>query len=73
MVHAFGITYTEAVARINRQWSTAGASGRVPRIWIVGLDIAYHQSRHDWAGDIYYGVHSHWRRPNGHPRPLLPP
>ena len=73
MVRAFGTTYTEAVARINRQWSTPGASGREPRIWIVGLDIAYHQSPADWAGDIYYGQHSLWRLPDAHPRPLPPP
>src|SRR5215211_1487128 len=55
MVRAFGISPTEAVARVNRQWSEPGPSGRFPRTWIVGLNLAYHQTPDDWAGDIYYG------------------
>jgi hypothetical protein len=73
MVRAFGIAHTEAVARINRQWSTPGPSGRVPRIWIVGLDPIYHQTPDEWAGDIYYGRDSRWWHPEAHPRPLPPP
>ena len=73
MVRAFGIAHAEAVARINRQWSKPGPSGRVPRIWIVGLDLAYHQTPDDWAGDIYYGKGSRWSHPDTHPRPLPPP
>jgi hypothetical protein len=73
MVRAFGISHAEAVARVNRQWSEPGPSGRVPRVWIVGLDLAYHQEPDDWAGDIYYGKDSRWWHPEAHPRPLLPP
>ena len=62
MVRAFGIAHGEAVARVNRQWSEPGRSGGVPRIWIVGLDLVYHQTPDDWAGDIYYGKDSHWWR-----------
>ena len=64
---------TEAVARVYRQWSEPGPSGRVPRTWIVGLNLADHQSPDDWAGDIYYGKDSHWWRPESDPRPLPPP
>jgi hypothetical protein len=73
MMRAFGISHTEAAARVNRQWSEPGASGRVPRIWIVGLDLAYHQTPDDWAGDVYYGKDSRWWHPEADPRPLLPP
>jgi hypothetical protein len=61
------------VARVNRQWSEPGPSGRVPRVWIVALDLAYHQEPDDWAGDIYYGKDSRWWHPEAHPGPLLPP
>ena len=73
MMRAFGISHAEAVARVNRQWSRPGPSGRVPRIWIVGLDLAYHQTPDDWAGDFYCGKDSHWWHPEAHPRPLPPP
>ena len=45
----------------------------VPRIWIVGLDLAYHQTPDGWAGDIYYGKDSHWWRPEGRPSAIPPP
>jgi hypothetical protein len=73
MVRAFGISHVEAVARVNRQWSQPDLSGRVPRIWIVGLDLVYHQTPEEWAGDIYYGNDSSWWQPEAHPRPLPPP
>jgi hypothetical protein len=73
MVRTFGISHAEAVARVNRQWSEPGPSGRFPRTWIVGLNLAYHQTPDDWAGDIYYGKDSHWWRPESDPRPLPPP
>jgi hypothetical protein len=53
MGRAYGIPHAEAVARINRHWSQPDPSGRLPRIWIVGLDLAYHQTRDEWAGDMY--------------------
>ncbi len=73
MGRAYGIPHAEAVARINRQWSEPGPSGRVPRIWIVGLDLAYHQTPDDWAGDMYYGKDSLWWLPTAHPWPLPSP
>ena len=73
MVRRYGIANHEAVARVNRQWSDPGQSGRIPRIWIVGLDIAYHETAHFWAADIYYGHDSRWWSPDARPRPLPPP
>lgn len=73
MVRAYRITRTEAVARINRHWSAPGPSGRVPRIWIIGLDLVYHETAADWAGDIYYGKDSQWWRPDARLQPLSPP
>ena len=73
MVRSHGIPYREAVARINRQWSDPGPSGRTPRIWIVGLDLAYHETPQYWASDIYYGHDSHWWIPDTSPQPLPPP
>lgn len=73
MVRSFGISRAEAIARINRQWSDPGPSGRPPRVWIVGLDIAYHETRVTWASDIYYGKGSSWWLPGADPEPLPPP
>jgi hypothetical protein len=73
MVRSYGISLSEAVARINRHWSAPGTSGRVPRIWIVGLDIVYHETAAYWAADIYYGHDSHWWRPDADLHPLPPP
>ena len=44
MVTARGVTREEAIARINRQWST---------IWIVGCSLAYHRTAEGWAKHIY--------------------
>ena len=44
MVTALGVTREEAVARINRQWSST---------WIVGLSLVYHKTPEQWAGHIY--------------------
>jgi hypothetical protein len=52
MIETFGISGDEDVARINRHWP--GARG-VPRVWIVGMDIAYHKEPASWAAHIYYG------------------
>jgi hypothetical protein len=73
MVGAYGIARIEAVARINRHWSEPGSSGRVPRVWIVGLDLVYHETAATWAADIYYGHDSHWWRPDADLQPLPPP
>jgi hypothetical protein len=44
MVTARCVKREEAVARINRQWSSA---------WIVGLDLVYHETAEHWAEHIY--------------------
>lgn len=73
MVRAYGISEDEAVARINRQWSDPGEDGVTPRIWIVGLDIVYHETAEFWAGLIYYGGEGRWWDPTANVRPLPPP
>lgn len=55
MVTLFGISLQEAVARVNRHWSQPGADGQVPGVWIVGLDLVYHEEPGYWARRIYYG------------------
>jgi hypothetical protein len=55
MVVRFGVTRDEAVAAINRQWSNGEPDGRTPRVWIVGLDIAYHETPGYWAARILHG------------------
>jgi hypothetical protein len=73
MVTTFGITQQEAVARINRQWSDPATDGHTPRIWIVGLDIVYHELPEYWAKTIYYGNDFYWWAPGATPTPLPPP
>jgi hypothetical protein len=73
LVSRFGIGRAEAVARINRQWSEAEPPAPVPRVWIVGPDIVYHEEPAYWAVDIYYGPDSQWWRPGAAPVPLPPP
>ncbi|WP_067812703.1 hypothetical protein [Actinomadura kijaniata] len=46
-----GITHEEAVAQVNRHWSDNGPDAK-PRVWIVGLDIAYHELPEYWAERI---------------------
>ncbi|MET8552123.1 hypothetical protein [Micromonospora zamorensis] len=53
MVSLFGMTRDEAVMAINRQWSDAEPAGRMPRVWIVGLDIVYHETPEYWAERIF--------------------
>jgi hypothetical protein len=53
MVAMFGVSPQDAKARVNRQWSQPARNGRAPRVWIVGLDIAYHQTPQYWARHIY--------------------
>jgi hypothetical protein len=73
MVTALGVSEDEAVARINRAWSTPDAGGRTPRIWIIGRDIVYHETPSYWARTIYYGPDSFWWLPGATPAPLPPP
>jgi hypothetical protein len=73
MVRAHGVPRAETVARINRQWSEPDVSGRVPRRWIVGLALVYHETERFWAADTYYGHDSFWWLPDEHPPPLPPP
>ncbi len=73
MATLFGITHEEAVARINRHWSRPGQGGREPLVWIVGIDIAYHETPGYWAHTIYYGPDSRWWVSGPAPAPLPPP
>ena len=73
MVHRYGISRREAVDRVNRQWSEPDARGVVPRVWIVGLDIAYHDTASQWASNIYFGGQSRWWDPAAGLEPLPPP
>lgn len=73
MVRAYGIPLSEAVARINRQWSEPDDRGRAPSVWIVGLNIAYHETPEYWAGHIYYGGEGRWWDPAAGVQPLPPP
>ncbi|SRR6266511_1116875 len=73
MVTAFDISLDEAVARINRDWSTPNAGGRTPRVWMIGQDIAYHETAAYWARTIYYGKESMWWLPGAAPVPRPPP
>ena len=56
MTRRFGISADEAVALVNAQWSVPHApGGPVPRVWLVGLDIAYHWEVDTWA-EVCYGI-----------------
>jgi hypothetical protein len=58
MVASYGITRPDAVARVNRQWQIPGR-GHPPRVWIVGLDLVYHETAVHWAEHIYHGHGTH--------------
>jgi hypothetical protein len=73
MVDLSGISLQEAVARVNRHWSRPDAGGRVPRVWIVGLDLVYHEEPDHWARRIYYGPNCNWWVPGQELIPLPPP
>jgi hypothetical protein len=73
MVASFGIAPGETIARINRHWSQPGSDGREPRVWIVGRDIAYHETASSWAHSIYYGPDSRWWVPGAERTPLPSP
>jgi hypothetical protein len=46
MVSLFGITFDEAVGRLNRDWKGLN---------ITGDDVIYHETKDYWAKTIYYG------------------
>ncbi|GAA4233448.1 hypothetical protein GCM10023075_49810 [Streptosporangium album] len=64
-------TRDEAVACVNDHWSASDGDG--PRVWIVGLDLAYHEDPEYWAHTIYHGAGSSWWRLDGPSGPLPPP
>jgi hypothetical protein len=43
------ITLQEAIERINQHWSKPAPGRPAPRVWIVGLDLAYHEDPEYWA------------------------
>jgi hypothetical protein len=53
MVSSFGVARDEAVAHINRRWSHSWPRGRSSRVWVVGLDIVYHETPEYWAAHHY--------------------
>jgi hypothetical protein len=73
MVRRFGISRREAVGRVNRQWSEPNAGGVAPRVWIVGLDLAYHDTAEQWASKIYFGDQPRWWDPDADLEPVPPP
>ena len=52
MIRLFGISETEAVSRINRQWGRLRFSGPD--------EVVYHEDAETWAKNIYYGHESAW-------------
>jgi hypothetical protein len=44
-----GISLQEAIERINQHWSKPAPGRPAPRIWIAGLDLAYHEDPEYWA------------------------
>lgn len=44
-----GMSWPEAVARINQHWSAPAPGRPGPRIWIAGLDLVYHETPGYWA------------------------
>lgn len=60
MVQEFGIRRREAVGRVNEAWANPEH-----RNWIVGDDIAYHETAGYWAKNIYYGPDWRWQTPKG--------
>ncbi|HZD99721.1 MAG TPA: hypothetical protein VE132_16340 [Micromonosporaceae bacterium] len=73
MVRRFGISRHEAVARVDHQWSEPDSRGVVPRVWIVGLDIAYHDTAAQWASRIYFGDQPRWWDPEAGLEPIPAP
>jgi hypothetical protein len=52
IVLASGLSRREAVELVNRHWSVPAPGRLSPRIWIVGLDLAYHEDPSYWAQAI---------------------
>lgn len=74
MVLSFAISPAEARARVNRQWSQPeDRAGRVPRIWLVGGAIVYHEEPAYWAAGIYYGFVGRWWSADAERQPLPAP
>ncbi len=73
MMRRFGISRHEAVGRVNRLWSQPDTRGVVPRVWIVGLDIAYHDTEAQWASRIYFGNQPRWWDPEAGLQPIPAP
>ena len=63
----------EAVGRVNHLWSQPDSRGVVPRVWIVGLDIAYHDTEAQWASRIYFGNQPRWWDPEAGLQPIPAP
>jgi hypothetical protein len=59
IVVKFGMSREVAVTAINRHWPGRERTGR-PRIWIVGLDTAYHQTPDYWATRIFPHHQPRW-------------
>ena len=54
MVSQFGISMTEAIGRINRDWKDRNWLGSE---WGV---LVYHETADEWARDIYFGKETAW-------------
>lgn len=64
MVRLFGMSWDEAVGRVNRHW--AGQKFRTPE----DLMALYHQTSVWWAKSIVYGRKSEWWLDEENVRPL---
>lgn len=60
-----GIAMEEAIERINQHWAGPARREQDPRIWIVGLDIAYHEDPGYWARVILEQTRKHAHPENG--------
>ena len=64
MMRLFGISKSEAIGRINRQWDQLD--------FLDENDLRYHEGAEFWANDMYYGADSYWwnEPPNLKPKPF---
>jgi hypothetical protein len=53
------ISLQEAIERINQHWSRPAPGKPAPRIWIVGLALAYHETPSYWARCILQQTGAH--------------